>query len=364
MDSIGRLGGLRLWWTRNRLENALSMYRGFALLGRQQSYDVVEMPECGAEGLLINYLRPPATVVRFHSPAQFIMPSYDVRRADIRLCAFLERLAARRGRAFTSCSRFLADEVRDKLRWRRPIRVIPNGIDVELFDAVEQVDIRRRLGIRRDQLMIVFTGRMEPRKGIFLCKEIAAHILERYDLAFVFAGQDLFNYMAQTLLPHLRSKKLKGVVHYLGQLSMAEVRSCVKQADILLIPSLWENCPYACLEAMAAGRAIVASNQGGMPELIRDGDNGLLARTRDPSAFIAALERLIEAKSLRERLGTAARATIEESFTDLQVARLSVDYYRDSLATSLPSRPASSGEGPCPDRSSGFAGRTLNDGHA
>jgi glycosyltransferase involved in cell wall biosynthesis len=172
---------------------------------------------------------------------------------------------------------------------------------------------------------------MEHRKGIHVCREIAASILERHKVAFVFAGQDLFNYMADILLPHLRTKKLKGSVHYLGKLDLMEVRSCLRATDIFVLPSLWENCPYSCLEAMAAGRAIVSSDQGGMPELIRDGDNGLLARSGDPESYAACLERLIEDKALRERLGAAARRTIEDSFTDTHIARISVEYYRECL---------------------------------
>ena len=57
---------------------------------------------------------------------------------------------------------------------------------------------------------MVFTGRMEPRKGIHLCTEIATSILERFDVSFVLVGDDLFGYMAGTLLPALASRPLKG----------------------------------------------------------------------------------------------------------------------------------------------------------
>ena len=103
-----------------------------------------------------------------------------------------------------------ADAVRRELRIRRSIRVIPNGIDLEWFDASEQVDARRQFDLPRDKLMIFFAGRMERRKGIHLCEEIAGSILERYDVAFVFAGQDLFHYMENQLLPSLTSSLHRG----------------------------------------------------------------------------------------------------------------------------------------------------------
>ena len=80
---------------------------------------------------------------------------------------------------------------------------------------------------------------------------------------------------------------------------------------------------------MAARRAIVSTDQGGMPELMRDGENGLLARSEDPAAFISCLERLIEDRALRDRLGSAARRTIETSYTDVAIARLSIDYFKE-----------------------------------
>jgi glycosyltransferase involved in cell wall biosynthesis len=137
--------------------------------------------------------------------------------------------------------------------------------------------------------------------------------------------------MSDELLPYLKAKKLKGSVHYLGRLDMTDIRSGLCQSDIFLIPSVWENCPYSCLEAMAAGRAIVSSDQGGMPELIRDGENGLVAHNGDPASYVEKISRLIEDALLRERLGAAARRTIEQAFTDVHIARVSAYYYEECI---------------------------------
>jgi len=318
-------------WTRNRIETAWSMYRGLRQLRRKHQFDVVEMPECGGEGLLVNHLMRETTAVRFHSPARLIMPFYDVRSADVEWCSSIEQVGIRGADILTSCSQFLADEVRRTLGVRRPIRVIPNGIDVDLFDGGSQLDFRGTYGIPRDRPMIFFSGRMEARKGIHLVKEIAASILQRHDVALVLAGQDPASYVSETLLPSVRARQLRGSIHYLGQLDHATVRSGMLQSDIFLLPSLWENCPYSCLEAMAAACAIVCSDQGGMPELIQDGHNGLLARSGDASSYTTQLERVIEDRSLRERLGNAARRSVEQSFTDVRVAGLSVDHYLEGL---------------------------------
>src|SRR5436190_5997756 len=69
MSAFKRLDRHRLWWTKNRLENAVSMHAALKALRQRHSLDVLEMPECGAEGLLINYLTRLPSVIKFHSPA-------------------------------------------------------------------------------------------------------------------------------------------------------------------------------------------------------------------------------------------------------------------------------------------------------
>jgi glycosyltransferase involved in cell wall biosynthesis len=332
MQAFHALGRFRLWWTRQRLQNAFSMYQGLRDLHRAHPFDVVEMPECGAEGALVTRWLDIPSVVRLHSPARLIMGSYDVRRLDIEACSALEQRALHTATALTSCSRFLAREVTDKLGVLRAIDVITNGLDLPWFDqSAEQVDVHAKHGIPRRAITIVFTGRLERRKGIHLLPTIAAHILERYDVALVLAGADLFGYAEKTLLPSLANRPLKGSIHCLGQVPLGDLRPLVAAADIFLLPSIWENCPYSCLEAMAAGRAIVCANQGGMPELIRHEENGLLATCDDAASFTEQVERLVADAALRERLGRAARASVEATNAHTTVAARAVDLYRRIL---------------------------------
>lgn len=337
MRAFQGLGRYRLWWTRQRLQNAWSMFEGISALHRAHRFDAIEMPECGAEGTLVTrFLRAPS-VVRLHSPSRLIMPFYDVRRSDTVLCAAIERPALGGATALTSCSQFLASEVARKMGVSRPITVITNGLDVAWFDSVSStIDVHDKYRLPRRKLTIVFTGRMERRKGIHLCREVAAAILERHDVTFVLAGADLFGYVANEMLPALAARALKGSIHWLGPLGLAEVRELVSAADIVFLPSLWENCPYACLEAMAARRAIVSANQGGLPELIDNGRNGLLADSGDPASYVRAIERLIEDDALRRRLGAAARATIESRHNHTTVAEQAVGVYRALAAGRSP----------------------------
>lgn len=332
MRGCHALGRFRLWWTRQRLQNALSMLEGLRALHARHRFDVVEMPECGAEGALVTRRLDIPSVVKLHSPARLIMGTYDVRRLDIEACSAIEQVALRRATALTSCSRFLAHEVADKLGVLRSIDVVTNGLDLGWFDqSAAATDVHARYGIPRRALTILFTGRLERRKGVHLMPVVAARILERHDVALVLAGNDLFGYAQSTLLPALAGRRLRGSIHCLGQLPLGDLRPLVAAADIFLLPSLWENCPYSCLEAMAAGRAIVAARQGGMPEIIRHGESGLLATCDDAESFAEAIEQLVAAPDERARLGRAARASVEANHDHRRVAAQSVTVYRRAI---------------------------------
>lgn len=154
----------------------------------------------------------------------------------------------------------------EKLDVTRHVEVIYNEIDLPLFNAEPGADLASIYGLSQGEITILFAGRMERRKGIHLCAAIAEIVLRRHIVTFLFAREDPFAYMQEILLPSLREKGLHGSVRYLGKLNLQQLRSCARAVDIYLSPSLWENCPYACLEALAAGRAIVASAQGSIQD--------------------------------------------------------------------------------------------------
>jgi glycosyltransferase involved in cell wall biosynthesis len=185
-----------------------------------------------------------------------------------------------------------------------------------------------KYGLAENRPMILFAGRLERRKGIHLCADICMSILKDFEVDFIFAGEDTDGFFARELRSNLDSVKMKSSVHHLGKLDMRSLRSCIRQCDVFLLPSLWENCPYSCLEAMAAGKPIVSSGQGGMPELMQDDENGLLAASGDSASFASQIRKLLDDADLRSRLGTAARRTVETSCHDTRIARLSLDHYQ------------------------------------
>lgn len=315
-------------WTSSRLQIATNAHEALRQLDRRIRFDVVEGPECGADTLFAAEATNAPVVVRFQSPAGEIMPFYRTHRHDRIACAYVEELGIRRAHALTSSSAFVANAVQRRLGLRQSVEVIPNGIDLDWFDSRPDIDVAAAYGLPRGRPTIFFGARMERRKGVHLFHDIFLRVLQRHDVSIVLAGRDESGAVSSHLLPALWRQATAGRIVYLGALSLDDVRACLRQADIYFFPSLWDSCPSACLEAMAAGRAIVASDAGGIPELIEHRVNGLVAPTGDAAAFADLLSELIENPGLRETLGAAARRTVEERFTDIAVAERSVDVYR------------------------------------
>jgi glycosyltransferase involved in cell wall biosynthesis len=118
-------------------------------------------------------------------------------------------------------------------------------------------------------------------------------------------------------------------VHLVGY--VADPAPYLAAADLLVLPSAAEACPLAVLRAMAAGLPVVASRAGGLPELVRDGVDGLLVPTGDDAALRAALAALAADPARRRRMGESARRRVTERFTVERCTRRLLDVYQAAL---------------------------------
>lgn len=123
---------------------------------------------------------------------------------------------------------------------------------------------------------------------------------------------------------------LGGAAVFLG--GVADPRREVARADLLVLPSLCEGLPHAILEAWALGTPVVASRAGGIPEAVRDGDNGRLVEAGDPAALRAALAALLDDPAARARLAEGGRAALSSRFSpELNAGRM-LSLYRTLMA--------------------------------
>jgi glycosyltransferase involved in cell wall biosynthesis len=111
-------------------------------------------------------------------------------------------------------------------------------------------------------------------------------------------------------------------VEFLGPLPRAEVLGLLRAADASILTSAWENFPHGVVESLAVGTPVIATRTGGVAEVVRDGENGLLVEPGDTAAFVAAVRRYLDEPGLRERLRAAAIPSVAEYDADAIYGRL------------------------------------------
>jgi glycosyltransferase involved in cell wall biosynthesis len=208
--------------------------------------------------------------------------------------------------AVTACSRDLHERgVRLGARPART-RTVPYGVDVGLFSpARETRGIRPRLGVPSSAIFVLAFGRLVEKKGFRYLLEACARVP---GVHLVIAGEG-------ALLGELESiGRDRGTpVTFAGTLDRETLATALAAADVVAVPSVVDQAgnvdglPNALLEALASGRAVVASRLAGIPEVVDDGVNGLLVAEKDTAALIDGLRRLTADPALRARLGAAAR---------------------------------------------------------
>jgi glycosyltransferase involved in cell wall biosynthesis len=212
---------------------------------------------------------------------------------------------------------------------------VPYGVDVHLFGPDRPTDgIRKRLGVRADSFLIVAVGRLVEKKGFAFLIEAAAKT-GGVELAIVGDG-DLRGRL------ETQARELGVRVAFPGFLEREETASALAAADVVAVPSVVDSggnvdgLPNTLLEAMASGRAIVASRVAGIPDVLKDDANGLLVPEKDAAALSAALRRLMREPETRDRLGGAARRDAVETLSWEATARRFEECY--AQAASLASR--------------------------
>lgn len=169
---------------------------------------------------------------------------------------------------------------------------------------------------RGERPLLAFAGRMTAPKALGVALEAVAQVPE-VDLALAGDGDERAALEART-----RELGLDGRVRFLGPLTRDQVLALFASADAALLSSAWENFPHALVEALAVGTPAIATDVGGVPEIVTDGENGLLVPPGDPAALARAIRRFIADGSLRSRLTAAAAPSAERFSADRIYGRL------------------------------------------
>jgi glycosyltransferase involved in cell wall biosynthesis len=191
---------------------------------------------------------------------------------------------------------------------RCPVRVVHNHVDPENFDA----DARVQLDLRRPVVGCV--GEFRRVMGLDFLLQAFAELESAFDASLLLVGPfkptEAIYYSG--LVDNLKYSQR---VHRIGTVEHSRVLAFMKACDVLAFPSISDGSPNKILEAMLAGCAVVAADVGGIPELIRDGIDGVLVPPRDSVGLASALAALLKDEARRRTLGESARARVLAEFT-------------------------------------------------
>lgn len=199
-------------------------------------------------------------------------------------------------------------EVLRKFKVVAPISIIPNGVDLKRFFSVEHPIRRDQLGLRTDDILLVYTGRLAPEKNLpFLLRTFTgvAQAIEKTHLLLIGDGPELESLQAQAEESHLSER-----IHFSGQINYEQIPAYLSMCDAFATASISEVHPLSVIEAMAAGLPVLGIHSVGISDTVNDGISGLLAN-EDLSAFAAKITRLCMDPGLRHKMGKAARKEAE-----------------------------------------------------
>lgn len=196
----------------------------------------------------------------------------------------------------------------------KKVSIIPHGVDTVRFKpiTVDRESYREEHHLPPDAILVGLVAHLVPVKGH---DDLIAAAAKCPDVYLVFAGRaNDRDYLAllQKQVQALNSEKR---VHFLGKVD--DVPEFLAQMDIIVLPTKQrgEGCPVSLLEAMACGKACIATDVPGSRDIIEDGVSGLLVPPEDPSALANAIRRLMDDPDLRARLGAAARQRVLAHYT-------------------------------------------------
>jgi glycosyltransferase involved in cell wall biosynthesis len=235
-----------------------------------------------------------------------------------------ERLYRKLELTVVAPSRWLGDLARrSPLLEHFPVHVIPYGVDTDLFAPTPRAEARAGLGLPEADPLVLVAG-LEPRKGSDLLGRILTLAQARLErpVSLVVAGGT-----ANADAP-------RGfAVHDLGVVDEPTMRAAYAAADVYLLPTLYDNLPNTVLEALSCGAAVVATDVGGLPDMIEDGVNGL-TRPASADALGEAVGNVLADTDLRVRLGAAGRESAVATMGLEQQARAYLELYRTAAPVS------------------------------
>lgn len=203
---------------------------------------------------------------------------------------------------------------------------VPMGVDTTLFGPQPRAVARAALGIGQDERVVLSVGRIEPFKGVGVLVRALALLDTPQDVRLLVVGGRKGEPGTEWLRETARASGVSGLLDWRPAVPQRELPAYYAAADVCAVPSLHETFGLVALEAMACGTPVAASDAGGLRELVRHGETGLLCKPGDAAALAEALHAMLGDAPLARRMGEAGAAQARRFTWDASASRLASVY--------------------------------------
>lgn len=308
----------------DRLEYSFAVSKRIKEVHERHSIDIVESCEARAEGFWFRlFHKNPPLVIKLHTPERIVYKlNREQKNIDRYLLEKLEGWWITNADKVIGLSNAIVKLVRkDYLFKQRYVPIVPNPIDSDFFIPID---------IANHSNQVLYVGRLEFRKGVHVfMRAIPLIIKEIPQVKFIFVGDDCG--MRAYLINKFRQSEIRDSIEFVDCQPRSRLLSFYQHSTLCVVPSLWENQPYALLEAMACARPVVATNVGGIPEIVKSGINGILVDPGSAQGLAEAIVQVLQDKELQVKLGAEARKTIECRYSSKKVLEKSLAIYESLL---------------------------------
>lgn len=194
----------------------------------------------------------------------------------------------------------------------RSISVIPPGVNCRQFRPLDPAVCRQRLKLEHDRRYVLYIGRTPPLKGIEVLLEAVARIPEQLPTSALVVGGAVGGTDLLRLEGRVQQLGIADRVELVGSVPHNKLPLYYGAADVCVVPSYYESFGMVALEAQACAQPVVASDVGGLPEIVQHGANGLLIPPGSPEQLSEAVLQLLENERMAHRLGEAGLASARE----------------------------------------------------
>jgi N-acetyl-alpha-D-glucosaminyl L-malate synthase BshA len=238
------------------------------------------------------------------------------------------RFGIERSDAVTTVSRWLEEATRRELGVIKPIKVVPNFIDPKRYEALADPNSAQRW-VRNDEKILVHISNFRPVKRVMDVVKIFLRVREQLPARLLLVGDGPERARIER---YCRECGACGDIHFIGNLPTVE--EVLAGADLFLLPSEMESFGLSALEALACKVPVIASDTGGLPDVVVDGENGYLRPIGDVEAMSAAALELLQDDEKRRAFGEASRRWAVEQFNQAKVVAQYRDLYEEVLGSS------------------------------